>query len=59
MLMPMDEKRQAKLNEMFAFAMYKTGKPFTAFEDDAWTEFFKELGYKPLSPSKLSTTLLD
>lgn len=55
----MDKKRQAKLDEMFAFAMYKTGKPFTAFEDDAWTVFFAELGYKTPSPSKLSTTLLD
>jgi len=35
MLKPMDEKRQAKLDKMFAFAMYKTRKLFTAFEDNA------------------------
>jgi hypothetical protein len=29
-----DEKRQAKLDKMFAFAIYKTGKPFTSFKDN-------------------------
>jgi hypothetical protein len=39
--------------------MYKTRRPFTAFEDDAGTDFFAEFGYKPPSLTMLSTTLLD
>jgi hypothetical protein len=39
--------------------MYKTGQAFTAFKDEAWTDFFAEFGYTPPSPTTLSTTLLD
>lgn len=51
--------RKTRLNKKLAFALYKTRKPFTTFEDDAQTNFFAEFGYKPPSSSKLSTTLLD
>jgi hypothetical protein len=30
----MDPDRKEKLNDLFAFAMFKTGRPFTAFDDD-------------------------
>jgi hypothetical protein len=39
--------------------MFKTGMPFTAFEDDTWKDFFAEFGYKTLSPTLISTRLLD
>lgn len=39
--------------------MFKTGRAFTAFEDNAWTDFFAEFDYKPPSAKKISTTLLD
>jgi len=39
--------------------MFKTGQPFTAFEDSAWIDFFAEFGYKPPSAKTISTTLLD
>ena len=55
---PISGPRKEKL-ELFAFAMFKTGRPFTAFEDEAWIKFFAEFGYKPPSPSKLSDTLLN
>jgi hypothetical protein len=55
----MSDTQREKLDELFAFAIFKTGRPFSAFEDEAWTEFFAELGYKPPSPSKLSNALLD
>jgi hypothetical protein len=58
-IQPMSNSRKEKLDELFAFAIFKTGRPFTAFEDGAWSEFFAELGYKPPSPSKISTTLLN
>ena len=58
MINPIDPDRQDKLDYMFAFAMFKTGRPFTAFEDDAWINFFKELGYKPPGATKLATKLL-
>jgi hypothetical protein len=44
---------------MFPFAMYKTGRPFTTFEDDSWATFFAELGYQPPLATTLATTLLD
>jgi len=55
----MSDSRKEKLDELFAFAIFKTGRPFTAFEDGAWSRFFAELGYKPPSLSKISTTLLN
>jgi hypothetical protein len=39
--------------------MFKSGQAFTAFEDDAWIDFFTKFDYKPLSAKKLSTTLLN
>ena len=39
--------------------MFKTALPFTAFEDDAWKDFFAEFRYKLPSPSTISTRLLD
>jgi hypothetical protein len=32
---PIDLKRRARIDEKLAFAMFKTGRAFTAFEDDA------------------------
>ena len=31
----MDPDRKEKLDDLFAFAMFKTGRPFTAFDDDS------------------------
>jgi hypothetical protein len=59
LIYPVGPDRKTKLDNMFAFAMYKTGQLFTAFEDDSWTAFFAELGYQPLSATTLATTLLD
>lgn len=58
MINPIDPDQQDKLDYMFAFTMFKTGRPFTAFEDDVWSNFFKELGYKPPGATKLATKLL-
>ena len=59
LMSPIDLERKDKLDDLFAFAMFKTGRPFTAFEDDSWIQFFKELGYQPPSASTISTKLLD
>jgi hypothetical protein len=55
----MDATRKARIDKKLAFAMFKTGKTFTAFEDKAWIDFFAELGYKPLSATTIRTKLLD
>jgi hypothetical protein len=54
-----NQNRKTKLHNMFAFAMYKTGRPFAAFKDDSWTTFFAELGYQLPSATTLATMLLD
>jgi hypothetical protein len=54
-----DPIQKARLDRKLALAIYKTGRPFTLFEDPAWLDFFEEFGYKPPSKSSLSGGLLE
>ena len=54
-----DPAWKAKIDQKLAYTIYKTGSPFTLFEDSAWIGLFAEFGYKPPSASQLSTRLLD
>jgi len=52
-------ERASQIDEQLAFCIYKSGKPFNIFEDDCWTQFFKDnFGYTLPSRKDLAGDLL-
>lgn len=52
-------EQKHRIDQKLAFAIFKTGRPFTLFEDSAWLDFFSEFGYSPPSATTLSQRLLE
>jgi hypothetical protein len=55
----MDEARKNRIDQKLALAIYTTGRPFSAFQDEAWLDFFKEFNYTPPTRAALARTLLN
>ena len=51
--------KKARIDKKLAFAIYKTGRPFSMVEDEAQLDFFQELSYTSLATNKLSRQLLN
>jgi hypothetical protein len=54
-----DEARKARIDQKLALAIYTTGRPFSAFQDPAWLDFFQEFNYTPPTRSAIAGPLLD
>jgi hypothetical protein len=52
-------EQKRRIDQKLAFAIFKTGRPFTLFEDSAWLDLFSEFGYSPPSATTLSEKFLE